>query len=196
MWVSLAFSRCWNNHVFFWFSHLGQLQLGVLHNSCESVKEKGNMKEGWNPCWTTGLLKSVLELQSICLRVMESVIWEITHPKPDLPSQPGGETLHFWKFGMWKQLIGFYIPISIWGGTRFIEAGVRLERGLQRGHQAVGRITLTSLQSVGLSLWGTGVTMWLVDLFQKPLDSKSKFKACIILCCIIYITYLSVTLPI
>lgn len=97
---------------------------------------------------------------------------------------------------MWKQLIGFYIPISIWGGTRFIEAGVRLERGLQRGHQAVGRITLTSLQSVGLSLWGTGVTMWLVDLFQKPLDSKSKFKACIILCCIIYITYLSVTLPI
>lgn len=51
-----------------------------------------------------------------------------------------------------------------------------LERGLQRGHQVVGRITVTSVQLVGLSLRGTGVTMWLVDLFQKPRDSKNKFK--------------------
>lgn len=82
----------------------------------------------------------------------------------------------FWKFTAWKQLRGFYIVISIWGGARFIQAGVRLERGLQRGHQAVGRITVTSLLVAGSSLWGTGVTMWLADLFQKPLDSKNKFK--------------------
>lgn len=35
---------------------------------------------------------------------------------------------------------------------------------------------MTSLQLMGLSLRGTGVTMGLVDLFQKPLDSKNKFK--------------------
>lgn len=35
---------------------------------------------------------------------------------------------------------------------------------------------MTSLQLMGLSLWGTGVTMWLLDPFQKPLDSKNKFK--------------------
>lgn len=32
------------------------------------------------------------------------------------------------------------------------------------------------LQLVGLSCWGTGVTLRLVDLFQKPLNSKNKFR--------------------
>lgn len=35
---------------------------------------------------------------------------------------------------------------------------------------------MTLLWLVDLSLQGTGVTMWLVDLFQKPLDSKNKFE--------------------
>ena len=65
---------------------------------------------------------------------------------------------------------------SVCGGARFIQTSVRLERGLQRGHQAVGRMTVTLVPLVGLSLWDTGVTMWLVDLFQKPLDSKNKCK--------------------
>lgn len=77
---------------------------------------------------------------------------------------------------MWKQNTDFYILFSVWGGTRSVQACVRLERALQGGHQAVGTITVTLLQSVGLSLRGTGVTMWLVDLFQKPQYSKNEFK--------------------
>lgn len=127
------------------------------------------------PVETSGLLKSASELWSTCLLVIKSDIWEISPPNPHLPSQTREMSL-FWKFTAWKQLRGFYILISIWGGARFIQAGVRLERGLQRGHQAVGRITVTSLLVAGSSLWGTGVTMWLADLFQKPLDSKNKFK--------------------
>lgn len=128
------------------------------------------------PVETSGLLKSASGLWSTCLLVIKSDTWEISPPNPHLPSQTRREMSLFWKFTAWKQLRGFYIVISIWGGARFIQAGVRLERGLQRGHQAVGRITVTSLLVAGSSLWGTGVTMWLADLFQKPLDSKNKFK--------------------
>lgn len=80
------------------------------------------------------------------------------------------------KFTTWKQNIDFYTRFSVWGGTRFFQASGTLERGLQRGHQAVGRITVTLLQLVSLSYCGTGVTLWLVDLFQKPLNSENKFR--------------------
>lgn len=41
-----------------------------------------------------------------------------------------------------------HILFSVWGETRSVQASIRLERALQGGHQAVGTVTVASLQSV------------------------------------------------
>lgn len=141
------------------FAHLGHV---------ESVRRKENMKEGW---------KSVSELQSMCLLVIKNNASEITVPQNRLAITNKKRKYHFsWSSVHGIKMHAFYVCFSVWGGARFFQASVRLERGFQRGHQAVGSITLTLLQLVGLSCWVTGVTLRLVDPFQKHLNSENKFR--------------------
>lgn len=164
IWCLVAFSSCLNRHILLWVCPSWSCR-----NCCTERKYKRGAKCRWP-------LKPVSELQSTCLLVITNDTSEMTIPQNRLAITKKKRKSLFLKFTAWKQHIGFYMHFLVWGGARFFQASVRLKRGLQRGHQAVGRITVILLQLVGLSCWSTGVTLRLVDLFQKPLNSKNKFR--------------------